>query len=86
MGYGNTKHPFEDTLEAQRASEGFCLTLTPGALDFVRHFFLRYYRDGVAEVDHIDVQNCDGGYTTICAQDSAPAVSEKEAKRRLGLD
>ena len=52
-------------------------------------FFLKYYRDGWAEVDHLDSeatwdtgQPCD---LTLKVANSAPPVSEDEARRRLGL-
>jgi hypothetical protein len=60
--------------------------LAASDLDFVRHFFLRYYRDGFADVDHIDIQNSDGGYTTFYAEQSVPPVSAEEAKRLLGME
>lgn len=55
-------------------------------LDFVRHFYLRYYRDGVAEVDHIDIETDEGVYITFKVEESLPPVSLDEAKRRLGMD
>ena len=52
-------------------------------------FFLRYYRDGMAEVDHIDTSarwdyggECD---LTLKVSKYTPPVSEEEARRRLGL-
>lgn len=52
-------------------------------------FFLKYYRDGRAEVDHLDVEagwdtggRCD--FTLKVSEFQAP-VSEREARRRLGL-
>ena len=62
------------------------VSLTKSDLDYIRSFFLRYYRDGVAEVDHLDIQNSDGGYTTFCAEQSVPPVSAGEAKRRLNME
>jgi hypothetical protein len=54
-------------------------------LDFVKHFYFRYYRDGMAEVDHIDIETDDGSYLILSAEDSIPPVSSDEAKRRLGI-
>lgn len=54
-------------------------------LDYARHFFLRYYRDGAAEVDHIDIQTEHGDYITITVEEYAPPVSPEEARRRLGM-
>jgi hypothetical protein len=54
-------------------------------LDFVCHFFLRYYRDGIAEVDHIDIETADGGYLTLATEESIDPISSEEAKRRLGM-
>lgn len=62
------------------------ISLSAQALDFVRHFFLRYYRDEVAEVDHIDIENSDGGYITFFVDRFQPPVSANEVKRRLGID
>lgn len=61
------------------------LTLSERDLDFARHFFLRYYRDGAAEVDHIDIETNDGGYIIFAVDKSLPPVSAEEAKRRLGM-
>ena len=54
-------------------------------LDYARHFFFRYYRDGIAEVDHIDIQAEGGDYITILVEEPIPPVSSEEAKRRLGM-
>ena len=62
------------------------MNLTTSDLDFVRHFFLRFYRDGLAEVDHIDVQTGDGGYIIFCAELSVPPLSAEEAERLLGVE
>lgn len=52
-------------------------------------FFLRYYRDGCAEVDHIDVEGAatGGGRFDLVlrvGRSDAP-VSAEEARRRLGF-
>jgi hypothetical protein len=43
------------TLDAQSSE----VVLTENNLDYVQHFFLKYYRDGVAEVDHLDLEAVD---------------------------
>lgn len=52
-------------------------------------FFLKYYRDGVAEVDHFDVSglSSDGSSCELVVKvgNAAPPVSGEEARRRLGL-
>jgi hypothetical protein len=64
--------------------------LTPTGLKYMQHFFLKYYRDGVAEVDHIDIEaigtsseNTDV-YLTMRVGSSRPSVTPDEAKQRLG--
>jgi hypothetical protein len=65
------------------------ITLTRNNLEYLQHFFLKYYRDGVAEVDHIDLQAVDtetGGtdiYVTFRVPESKAAVTPEEARRRL---
>lgn len=53
-------------------------------------FFLKYYRDGIADVDHIDVdipvqEDAKGLFITFSVTDFMPPVSSEEARRRLGL-
>jgi hypothetical protein len=63
--------------------------LTPTGLKYMQHFFLKYYRDGVAEVDHIDIEAIETGaensdaYLTMRVGSSKPSVSPEEAKQRL---
>jgi hypothetical protein len=73
-------------------SHGFvAIQLTATELERLVDFFLRYYRDGVVEVDHIDIEaneNVPGrmdAYVTIFVQDYRPSVSAEEAKRKLGV-
>jgi hypothetical protein len=55
------------------------------------HFTLRAVRDGVAEVDHLDVEAILAGQAPesvdliIAYPSSVPPVSSNEARRRLGL-
>lgn len=61
------------------------------ALKYLLYFFLRYYRDGAAEVDHVDLETTGpeldraSGYLTIKVDDFAAPVSAEEAARRLSL-
>lgn len=54
-------------------------------------FFLRYYRDGVAEVDHLDLEaeleSDHAASVDVCLRvaDFKPPVGEDEARKRLGL-
>lgn|SRR5262249_33693701 len=65
------------------------LDLTRTNLDYLQHFFLKYYRDGVADVDHIDLEaiDADAGhekiYVTLKVPESKAPVSADEAERRL---
>jgi hypothetical protein len=65
--------------------------MTPDDLDFVLHFFLKYFRDGVAEVDHLDLDvesqlNGQDSTITFKVSDSLQPMSAEEAKERLGLE
>ena len=59
------------------------------SLEYIQCFFLKYYRDEVADVDHIDLEaiNADTGkqdeYITFRVPDWRPPVSPEEAERRL---
>jgi hypothetical protein len=63
--------------------------LTHNGLDYLQQFFLKYYRDGVAEVDHLDLEAIDAVtgkkniYVTFRVPNSTPPVSPEEAARRL---
>jgi hypothetical protein len=65
------------------------IELTRNSLDFMQHFFLKYYRDGIAEVEHLDLQAIDADtgnrelYFTLKVPDFAPPVSPEEAERLL---
>jgi len=70
-------------------SNRIMISFTNRDLDCIRHFSLRYYRDGVAEVDHIDIETSGdtyNGYITILVEESVPPVSPDEAKRRLNIE
>lgn len=71
--------------DTMHGTNGLALKLSGRDLDFARHFFLRYYRDGAAEVDHIDIEMEEGGYVIFSVGKSVPPVSPEEAKRRLAM-
>jgi hypothetical protein len=61
-------------------------------LDYWLHFFLKYHRDGVGDINHIDVEipprepNSGRGLDLVLqVPDALPPISEDEARRRLGL-
>jgi hypothetical protein len=64
---------------------GPTVSLTSVELEFISSFLLKYYRDGVAEVDHIDV-DLGSGTLIVKAEDSKAPMSGVEAKRLLGLE
>jgi len=70
-------------------SDTSLVELTPTGLKYMQYFFLRYYRDGVAEVDHIDIEaigidsESTDVYLTMRVGSSRPSVSPEEAKQRL---
>ncbi|AGA24786.1 hypothetical protein [Singulisphaera acidiphila] len=68
-------------------SSHFIVSFTAFALDYLRSFFARYYRDGVAEVDHVDIEVDDPqmGYITVSVDEHLPPVSSDEVRRRLGI-
>ena len=74
------------TLNA-RASE---VVMTKNNLDYVEHFFLKHYRDGVAEVDHLDLEAVDSTtgdneiYVTFQITESRAPMTPEEARKRLG--
>lgn len=64
------------------------LQLSQMTLDYLIHYFLKYYRDGIAEVDHIDIEaemEGEDAYITFTADAARPPVDASEARRRLGL-
>lgn len=73
---------------------GARLSIAPNELDYWLHYFLKYYRDGEGEVDHIDSDitkvssqsdSVRGLFLVLKVPQAAPAVSAAEAKRRLGI-
>lgn len=72
------------------ASDIVLVELTGNSLDFLQHFFLKYYRDGIAEVDHVDLEALGrtaeqkSMYITFKVPESRPPLSPAEAERWLG--
>ena len=83
--------PESDRAQIEWNSEPKKLRLTQTELDYWIAFFLQYYRDGVAAVDHIDVEVSPAHSReketgiTIQVANVSPPLSEKEIRRRLGL-
>ena len=75
---------------AQGASQ-FEVRLLPRDLEFMESYLLKYYRDGRAEVDHIDIDlyapysGVEVGTLILRAGDSAPGMTAEEAMRILGI-
>ena len=85
---GQTKHRAKT--QASFESGATRVRLAPDDLDCLLHFFLKYFRDGVAEVDHLDLDvesqtNNQDSTITFKVPESAQPLSAEEAKRRLGL-
>jgi hypothetical protein len=66
------------------------LRLTPTQLDYILAFCLKYYRDGIADVDHIDIPAVVVGkkkldaYITVVAAEYVPPMTPDELRKRLG--
>ena len=71
-----------------RRDAHFIITLDRTSLDYLRAFFGRYYRDGFAEVDHIDLQPDEplGSYITIDVQEYAAPLSAEDTTRMLNAE
>ncbi len=85
---GQTKH--RARTKAIFESDATRVSVTSNDLDYLLHFFLKYYRDGVAEVDHLDldVESQTNGHDstiTFKVPESLQPLSAGEAKKRLGL-
>lgn len=67
------------------------LQLTLTELECWLSFFLKYFRDGIPDVDHIDLQVKatkslpKGLFLTLKVAEAKPGVTPNEARRRLGL-
>jgi hypothetical protein len=77
--------------EVDARPKGFHVLANIADVDYWLHFFLKYYRDGVAEAKHLDLEVVslpdkeDGMYVTLEVDDAAPPVDAEETRRRLGL-
>ena len=71
-------------------SNPLALSISATELDYWLAFFLKYYRDGEADVDHLDIeaeilpQRRETAYVTLHVKDARPRVSAEEAKKILG--
>jgi hypothetical protein len=76
-------------ISASFGSDRSQLEIPTTSLEYIQAFFLRYYRDEMADVDHIDMEAIDAAtgkqdeYVIFRVPDSKPAVSPAEAGRRL---
>lgn len=65
------------------------LSVAPNELEMWKYFFLKYYRDGFAEVDHIDSEFILDKASEISfvlkVFEFQPPLSSEEAKKILGL-
>jgi hypothetical protein len=83
------KSEIDRTARATFTPDASQIQLTANGLDYLQHFFLKYYRDGAAEVDHLDLEaiNADTGqkdfYVTFKVPDFVPPASSEEAEDRL---
>jgi hypothetical protein len=86
-----SKRPESFRAHASWSPSLICIELSRPEFEAVMYFFLRTIRDGMAEVDHIDVEAFDNNKmqkrTAIVLKfpQSMPPVSSDEARRRLGL-
>jgi hypothetical protein len=63
----------------------YIVFLTAQDLDCLRYFYLKYFKNGFAEVDHVDIEDIghEGCYLTFYASEYAAPVSADEARKRL---
>lgn len=68
------------------------LTITRNDIELLISFFLGYYRDGAADVDHLDFDmdpsrpGAKAATLTITVPRTRPPLSNNEVKQRLGLE
>lgn len=76
-------------VQAELNKEKALMKVTETHLGYLLEFFLTYYRDGVAAVDHVDLQadirgtKNKNGYIVFKVPDFVPPVTPEEAERRL---
>ncbi|MGM0554990.1 MAG: hypothetical protein ACQEVA_01290 [Myxococcota bacterium] len=74
-------------LEIRSTDPGFDVTLGWRHLARWLNFFLKYYRDGMAEVNHFHIEQEGGNLElTIAMQDFQPPMPSEEARKILGTD
>jgi len=59
------------------------IQIDTSSCNYLTTFFLKYYRDGQGEVDHVDIETPNGDYLTFLVDSYNEPVSESEARRRL---
>jgi hypothetical protein len=85
---GQTKH--RTKTQANFESDAIRIRMTLDDLDYLLHFFLKFFRDGVAEVDHIDLEmesqtSSQDLTVTFKVPASVQPLSAEEARKQLGL-
>lgn len=81
-----------DRALATWSGDKLSLRVSHTELEYWCSFFLEYFRDGVAQVDHIDVEAIsaepgnEGTFITLKVGNAVPPVSSEEVRRRLGLE
>lgn len=72
-----------------KSVKGISLSVTPTELELWSSFFLKYYCNEVADVDHLDIEvrseAADELFLVLKAEDSLTPISETEVRRRLNL-
>jgi hypothetical protein len=94
IGKKTLKIEVDNIEDSRRANVFFApnqvhVKVDPAELEGWLDFFLKYYRDGVAQVDHIDVEALaisekpEDIYITFIVKDALPAISAEEARKIL---
>jgi hypothetical protein len=83
----NLRHGQQSSFQFADRNNVLTVCCSPNDLDVIRHFFLKYFRDGLADVDHLDIETeaCGGGYLTFIVEESKNPCSPSVARQRLGL-
>jgi len=71
----------------KKSGAKYSVYLTSKSLDCLRFYFLKYYRDGFAEVDHVDFEDeiNQNGYLTFSVPDFSSGISNSEMQKMLDL-
>jgi hypothetical protein len=83
--------PAPNRAQVAWTSDSKMISITETELDYWVAFFLKYHRDGIAVVDHIDVEispaHLGDKETNIMLKvaNALPPISAQEARQRLGL-